>query len=82
MTDDDRLSEPSDEDQSPSATLEGTLVVSTWSESNEEPHFRARVISGESPGGRPITVLAADPEEVLSIVRQWLYRQHGKPDGA
>lgn len=77
MTDDDQQALPSDEDQPPSATPEGTLVIRTWSEPNQEAGFRARVIHTSQLDERPGMVSTADPAEVLAIVRQWLHSQTG-----
>jgi hypothetical protein len=58
----------------------GTLVIRTWYEPDQEPGFRARLTFSRGPAGEPDTVAAADPAEVLSIVRQWLFAQPGSPD--
>ncbi|CAH0272360.1 hypothetical protein SRABI26_03700 [Arthrobacter sp. Bi26] len=76
MTSDDRPSGISDEDESdPVMPSMGTLVVRTWHEPDQTPSFRARVTFSQAPGGEPITVSTADPDEVLSVVRGWLFAQ-------
>jgi len=50
----------------------GTLVIRTWNEPDQTPGFRARLTYSHSPGVKPKTVYTADPEEVVSFVRQWL----------
>jgi hypothetical protein len=54
-----------------------TLVIRTWSESDEAPGFRARLTFSQRPDDAPTTVSTADPSEVLAIVRQWLSTQPG-----
>ncbi len=54
-----------------------TLVIRTWQEPGHQPGFRAR-ITATPPSGAGMDMLAtADPEEVLSAVRQWLRAQPG-----
>ena len=73
MTNDDRPSGISGEDGSDLAMSSmGTLVIRTWHEPGQTPSFRARVTYSRAPGGEPSTVSSADPDDVLSIVRQWL----------
>jgi hypothetical protein len=57
----------------------GTLVVGTWNEPNQTSGFRARITYIQHPGDQPTTVSTADPEEVVSVVRQWLLTQSGSP---
>ena len=59
----------------------GTLVIRTWSEPDQVSGFRARVTYGQGPDGEAKTVAAADPDKVLSIVREWLSAQAGSSDG-
>jgi hypothetical protein len=76
MTNDDRPSGISDEDESdPAIPSMGTLVIRTWHESDQTPSFRARVTYSKLPGDEPRTVSTADPDKVLSVVRQWLSAQ-------
>jgi hypothetical protein len=80
MTNDDRPSGISDEDESDSSMPSmGTLVIRTWHESNQEPSFRARVTYSQVPGDEPGTAYSANPNEVLSVVRQWLFAQSAPP---
>lgn len=73
MAKDDRPSGSSDEDESdPTTPSMGTLVIRTWHEPDQTPSFRARVIYSQTLDGEPSTVSTADPDEVLSVVRQWL----------
>lgn len=82
MTSDDRSSGMSGQDGTVSAMPPtGTLVISTWYEPDQVPGFRARLTYGRGPGGEGRTVASADPDEVLSIVRQWILAQHGPRDG-
>lgn len=82
MTNDDRPSGISDEDESASAMPSmGTLVIRTWHEPDQTPGFRARLTYSQIPGDQPSTVSTADPDEVLSVVRQWLLTQSGAPTG-
>jgi hypothetical protein len=81
MTSDDRPSGISDPDGTNSAMpYMGTLVIRTWYEPDQVPGFRARLTYGRGPGGETNTVASADPNEVLSLVRQWLFAQPGSPD--
>lgn len=57
----------------------GTLVIRTWCEPDQVPSFRARITYSQEPDD-PNTVAAADPDEALSVVRQWLFAQPGSPD--
>jgi hypothetical protein len=73
MTNDDRPSGDSDEDEAdPALPSMGTLVIRTWNESDQTPSFRARVTYSQAPGDEPGTVSTAEPDEVLDVVRQWL----------
>jgi hypothetical protein len=73
MTNDDRPSGISDEDApDPVMPSMGTLVIRTWHEPDQTPGFRARVTYSQALGDEPSTVATADPDEVLSVVRQWL----------
>lgn len=60
----------------------GTLVIRTWYEPDQVPSFRARVTYSQDADDDPATVVAADPDEALSVVRQWLFTQSGSPDEA
>lgn len=76
MTNDDRPSGISDEDESdPAMPSMGTLVIRTWHEPDQTTGFRARIIYSQAPGNEPSTVSTADKDEVLSVVRQWLFAQ-------
>ena len=80
MTNDDRPSGISDEDESdPAMPSTGTLVIRTWHEPGQTPGFRARIIYSQAPGDEPSTVSTADPDKVLSVVRQWLSAQTVPP---
>ena len=80
MTNDDRPSGISDEDESdPAMPSLGTLVIRTWHEPGQTPGFRARVTYSQAQGDEPSTVATADPDEVLSVVRQWLSAQPVPP---
>ena len=80
MTNDDRPSGSSDEDASdPAMPSMGTLVIRTWHEPDQRPGFRARVTFSQAPDDEPSTVSTADPDEVLSVVRQWLLAQTVPP---
>ena len=78
MTNDDRLSGISDESD-PAMPAMGTLVIRTWHEPDQTPGFRARIIYSQAPGDEPTTVSTADRNEVLSVVRQWLFAQPVPP---
>lgn len=78
MTEDNRPSGRSDQDLPFSAKRSmSTLVIRTWSESDQAPGFRARLTFSQRPDEAPITVSTADPNEVLSTVSQWLSTQPG-----
>jgi hypothetical protein len=80
MTNDDLPSGISDEDESASAMPPmGTLVIRTWHEPDQTPGFRARLTYSQIPGDEPSTVSTADPDEVLSVVRQWLLARSVPP---
>ena len=57
----------------------GTLVLRTWYEPDQVQGFRARLTYIRDPEGELNTVSTADPDEALSIVRQWLFAQSGLP---
>lgn len=81
MTNDDRPAGISDEDESDAAMPSvGTLVIRTWHEPDQMPSLRARITYSEDPSGEPRTVSTADPDKVLSVVRQWLSGQTNPPD--
>ena len=79
MTNDDRPSGISDESD-PATPSMGTLVIRTWHEPDQTPGFRARIIYSQTPGDEPTTVSTAAKDEVLSVVRQWLFAQPVPPD--
>ncbi|RKR13711.1 hypothetical protein [Arthrobacter oryzae] len=74
MINDDRPSRISDESD-PAMPGLGTLVIRTWHEPDQTPDFRARISYSQAPGDEPTTVSTANPDEVLSVVRQWLLDQ-------
>ena len=78
MTNDDRPSGVSDESD-PAMPSMGTLVIRTWHEPDQTPGFRARITYSKAPDDEPSTVATADPDEVLSVVRQWLSAQPVPP---
>jgi hypothetical protein len=81
MTNDDGPSGISDHDGTDSAMLSmDTLVISVWREPDHVAGFRARVTSRQLPGNEPTTVTAADRDEVLAIVRHWLFARSGASD--
>lgn len=55
----------------------GALVIRTWTEPDQAPGFRARLTFSLAPDDEPGTISTADPNEVLSLVRQWLIAQSG-----
>ena len=57
----------------------GTLVIRTWNEPDQTPSFRARLTYSQAPDDQPSSTLTADPDEVLSVVRQWLNARPGTP---
>jgi hypothetical protein len=80
MTHDAELSGRSDQDPANSERRPmDTLVIRTWNEPNQKSGFRARITYIQHPGDQPTTVSTADPEEVVSVVRQWLLTQSGPP---
>lgn len=58
----------------------GTLVIRTWYEPNQLSGFRARLMYGRGPDDETNKTASADPDEVLSIVREWLAAQPGSLD--
>jgi hypothetical protein len=81
MTSDDRPSGTSDQDGTdPAISPMGTLVIRTWYEPDQVHGFRARLTFSQGPDGEPNTVATADPDEALSIVRQWLLAPSGSPE--
>jgi hypothetical protein len=82
MTNDDRSSGISGQDGAGAAMPPmGTLVIRTWYEPDQVSGFRARVMYGQGPDGEANTAATADPDEVLSIVREWLSAQPGSAGG-
>lgn len=78
MTNDDRPSDYLDEGESdPALPSMGTLVIRTWHEPDQTPGFRARLTFSQNPGDKPGTLSTADPDEILSVVREWLSAEHG-----
>jgi hypothetical protein len=59
----------------------GTLVIRTWYEPDQVSGFRARVMYGRDPEGETNKTASANPDEVLSIVREWLSAQPGSSSG-
>lgn len=83
MTSDDRPSGIPDDDESDQAMpFMGTLVIRTWQEPDQVPSFRARVTYNQAPSGEPSIFSTADPDNVISVVRQWLSAQLGPPGEA
>lgn len=80
MTKDDPPSGTSGEIQpDQAAPAMGTLVIRTWDEPDQTPSFRARLTYSQAPDDDPSSTCTADPEEVLSVVRQWLNARQGPP---
>jgi hypothetical protein len=53
----------------------GILLVSVWNEGDEESHMLARVTSvNDAIGGERSERVVDSPEEVLSLVEEWLRR--------
>ena len=78
MTTDDPPSGSSDAAQSDGAIPSmGTLVIRTWDEPDQTPSFRARLTYSQAPDDDPTSTCTADPEELLSVVRQWLSARPG-----
>lgn len=81
MTSDNGASGMSDQNGTDSGTPPmGTLVIRTWYEPDQVPDFRARITYSQEPDDDPATVVAANPDEALSVVRQWLFARPGSPD--
>lgn len=59
----------------------GTLVIRTWYEPDQVSGFRARVMYGRGHEGEANKTASANPDEVLSIVREWLAAQPGSSGG-
>jgi hypothetical protein len=60
----------------------GTLVIRTWHEHPAQlSGFRARITYGSASGTEHTTVYAADPGQVLGVVKQWLLTQTAAPGG-
>lgn len=60
----------------------GTLVIRTWHEHQAQPpEFRARITYGPALRNERTTVSAADPDQVLRVVQQWLLTQTAVPGG-
>lgn len=78
MTKDDRPSGISEEGSDLAMPSMGTLIIRTWHDPDQTPGFRARVTYSQAPSGEPSTVSTADPDKVLSVVRQWLSAQSGE----
>ena len=80
MNDDDRLPASSHEDDAQwVAPPDGTLVISAWNEPNQPHGFRARLLLRQRQDAHPTLIASADPEEVLDVVRRWLFAQSGPP---
>lgn len=59
-----------------------TLVLRTWHEYNPPLlGFRARITYGPASGHEHTVVYAADSDQVLGVVRQWLLTQTAAPGG-
>lgn len=81
MTSDDGSSGMSAQEGADSGTPPmGTLVIRTWYEPDQVTSFRARITYSKEPDDEPATVVASDPDEALSVVRQWLFAQPGSSD--
>lgn len=58
----------------------GTLVIRTWHEHPAQlSGFRARITYASASGTEHTTVYAADPDQVLGVVKQWLLAQTAAP---
>ncbi|MET3721457.1 MULTISPECIES: hypothetical protein [unclassified Arthrobacter] len=80
MTKDDPPSGISDDVPSdPTMLSMGTLVIRTWNEPDQTPGFRARLTYSQAPDAEPSSISTADPDEVLSVVRQWLSTRSAPP---
>lgn len=54
----------------------GTLVIRTWHDHHAQlPGFRARITYSSALDNEYTTVSAANPDQVLRIVKQWLLAQ-------
>jgi hypothetical protein len=81
MINNDRPPGISDEDESDAARPSmSTLVIRTWHEPDQTPSLRARITYSDDPSGEPRNVSTADPEKVLSVVRQWMAGQTNPQD--
>ncbi|MDE8670608.1 hypothetical protein PY310_18680 [Pseudarthrobacter sp. H3Y2-7] len=73
MTDDDQSFElATNSAEDPKEPVIGLMVIRTWHEPDHQHLFRARITTGLSPGGEQRSVAAANPDEVLMIVQEWL----------
>ena len=60
----------------------GTLVIRAWHEQDAKlPGLRARITYGPASGDEHTTVYAADSDQVLAVVKQWLLTQAPAPGG-
>jgi hypothetical protein len=60
----------------------GTLVIRAWHEHDAQlPGFRARITYDPASGDEHTTVYAADSDQVLAVVKQWLLTQAPAPGG-
>lgn len=81
MISDDPPSGISAQDDTDSGTRPmGALVIRTWNEPDQVSSFRARITYSQNPDDDPATLVATDPDEALSVVRQWLFAQSDSPD--
>jgi hypothetical protein len=51
---------------------EGVLVITVWHEPGAQPAFRARIVSGPTDEPGPVSAVANDPADVMTLVENWL----------
>ncbi|MCU1515973.1 MAG: hypothetical protein JWQ75_694 [Pseudarthrobacter sp.] len=68
-----------DAESGPATPPIATLVIRAWQEPAQSSGFRARITHSQAPDDEPRTVATTDPDEVLGVVRQWLFARTVPP---
>lgn len=56
----------------PATNGSGTMVIRVWREPGDERALRIRMTFEDDSSGEPTTLVAADPDQVVATVQNWL----------
>jgi hypothetical protein len=60
------------DEAAPTANGHGTMVIRAWREPGDERAVRVRMTFEMDSSGEPTTIVAVDPDQVVTTVRNWL----------